>query len=297
MVDKKLTLKVKEDVPFHSFCRRDEDSKNKLYNILKEDYIAYDNKDYISSFYKREFLEEVWNIDSLNIKSYKNIYYKIEEAEKKAKNLVVIFSSMPDGKNYNVSDINSRMFTKNFFKIKESLNKKTMILRIADINLVVGSFYKNTSNFNDYEQKIQNLIKKIAKDYNIESKRIVLIGGSKGATGALIHGKTLGLKTIISDPILNFSKYINSNNDVAMIKEEFEDIDLIKELNEMKNDKKNIEVFCSERVKETYEEIIKLENVTIINNRNTKINTHPEVTKYSYKKIKKRINKHFRKIF
>ncbi len=297
MVDKKLVLKTKENVPFHSFCRRDLNSKDKLYKILKEDYIAYDNKDFTSYFYKRKYITDVWDIDSLNIKSYNNIYYKIEDSKKKARNLVVIFSSMPDGENYNDSDIDKRMFTKNFFKLKDSLNSKTMILRIADINLLVGSFYKNTSNFKDYEECIQSLIIKIADDYNIRRKNIILLGGSKGATGALIHGKTLGLRTIASDPILNLPEYIESDKDVAMLKEEFFNIDLIKELNNIKNDKKNIEVFCSKRVTKTYGEIIKLEDVTIINNSNKKIKTHPDVTKYSYKKIKRRIKKYSRKIF
>ncbi len=297
MEGKILIKKTKEDIAFHYFCRKNNDAKEELYEILKNDYIAYKNENNESFFSKRENLKEIWDIKKLGIKNFNDIYYKIEESKKKAKKLVIIFNSMPDGPRYAMSDIDQRMFTKNFYKIKRSLTRDTMVLRIADINLIVGSFYKSTSNFKDYEEKIQDLINEIITNYKIKREKVVLIGGSKGATGALIHGKALNLKVIASDPILNMKKYINSSNDVAMLKEEFFDLDLISELNSIKNERKNIQIFCSENVKETYEEILKLENVNIINNKNPKIKNHPDVTTLSYSKIKQKVRKATRKNF
>ncbi|GFH42957.1 hypothetical protein Hs30E_15080 [Lactococcus hodotermopsidis] len=95
----------------------------------------------------------------------------------------------------------------NFQSLGKQIVANTYILRIADVNLVSGSFYADTETFPDYTQKVQKLIQKIRETYNVSHDRTLMSGSSRGATGAIIHGALGGYETLAVDPILNV-KYV-----------------------------------------------------------------------------------------
>ena len=89
-----------------------------------------------------------------------------------------------------------------------SIAKNTYILRIADTNLISGSYYQNTSNFPNYEEIIQKLIKKIASENNISPRNIITYGNSRGATGALYHGLLGNYKVVAADPVIDRKAWV-----------------------------------------------------------------------------------------
>ena len=91
----------------------------------------------------------------------------------------------------------------------------TSILRIADTNLISGSFFQNTKNFPDYENKVQTLIKFIAKKNHISQNHIFLIGESRGAVGALLHGLLGNYPTVALDPLLDHSIFFEEFKDAC----------------------------------------------------------------------------------
>lgn len=120
--------------------------------------------------------------------------------------LVVVFSSMSlphDGAGL------SRYFEQNFSSINRHLGSGAVVLRIADLDGVVGGFYSPTSLVPDRIEMVQSLIRRIARERSIPSGRVVLYGGSKGGTGALLHGlfSSDGWKCIAVDPVVDDNYY------------------------------------------------------------------------------------------
>lgn len=118
--------------------------------------------------------------------------------------LVVVF---PGAGTILDSDACSRMYGRSRFGpmslLSKSIIKNTYILRIADTNLISGSYYTNTENYPDYESEIQELILDIRDRYSVKHENVLLWGESRGAIGALIHGILGSYKTLSIDPIVN----------------------------------------------------------------------------------------------
>jgi hypothetical protein len=92
----------------------------------------------------------------------------------------------------------------------------TFVLKIADSNLMSGSFFQNTENFPDYEDKIQELIKVVAEENNVTPDHILLYGDSRGGTGALIHSLIGHYHSVIVDPILNRLVFSDGEDDDSL---------------------------------------------------------------------------------
>lgn len=123
-----------------------------------------------------------------------------------AKSLIVIFSSMAllhDGSGLN------RYFEQNFSSISRHVGSGVVILRIADIDGVVGGFYSPTRFVPDRVERVQSLIREISRRYRLDSERVVLYGGSKGGTGALLHALRSSdrWKCVAVDPVVDDSYY------------------------------------------------------------------------------------------
>ncbi|GAB2025900.1 hypothetical protein OfM1_19720 [Lactovum odontotermitis] len=101
----------------------------------------------------------------------------------------------------------------NYRSLQKFLLKNTILLRIADSNLISGSYYQNTENFPDYELKIQELIKKVAFDNEVPLSNIVCYGTSKGGVGALIHGLTGNYPIVTFDPMINREEYMANGDE------------------------------------------------------------------------------------
>jgi len=144
-----------------------------------------------------------------------------------------------------------------FDSLSDSIAKNTYILRIADTNLISGSYYFNTNNFPDYEEKLQNLVKKISADLKVSNENIVFYGGSRGGTGALYHGLLGGYKALAVDPIINRLSLVEEHDFQFMfdfIPESFTD-KYDKAIKNFKGPKENIKILCSSNVPATFQYI------------------------------------------
>lgn len=94
-------------------------------DLLKQDYILYFHQKTISKFYKREYVGELFQRKDL-IK-FNHLFYTLDAPEGRKVNeevprkLLVIFTCMPNAKEYDSSLIPKRMFPKFFDGIEKSL--------------------------------------------------------------------------------------------------------------------------------------------------------------------------------
>lgn len=191
-----------------------------LVNLLNElagmDYILYRGTKKSAWFIRRRLY------DSRSLKRFKDVFYQLNIPEKKRitnkrNKLVVFFLSLPPVDGLISNDPQDRSFTEMFLNIQRSLVKDTFVLRIADLNLVRGSFYANSVNFQDYEQQIQSLIRKIMTENDITVDNVVTYGVSRGGVGALIHGAWLNSRIVAVDPIINDEYYVKYKQDVHYV--------------------------------------------------------------------------------
>lgn len=188
-----------------------------LLNYLAgKDYILYHGTKKTAWFIKRSLY------DTRSLKRYKNVFYQLDLPEnkrisQKSNKLLVFFLSLPPVEGLISNNPQDRAFTKMFVDIQRSLVKDTFVLRIADLNLVRGSFYVNSVNFPDYEQQIQCLIRDVMNDHKIDIDNVVTYGVSRGGVGALIHGTLLNSKIVAVDPIINDEYYFKTKQDVHYV--------------------------------------------------------------------------------
>lgn len=174
----------------------------KYYEFLKN--LALDNKSIVGYRDHKYTVQKNTEID-LGMEKYKNIHYNIElpiENEQYLSNKLIVFF-MPADRMIS-TQAKLRMFGNSPWEsLASSIAKNTYILRIADSNLISGSYYQNTINFPNYETSIQQLIQNTAYKYNISSGNIVMYGNSRGGTGALYHGLLGNYKVVAIDPVID----------------------------------------------------------------------------------------------
>ncbi|MCW9698296.1 MULTISPECIES: XcbB/CpsF family capsular polysaccharide biosynthesis protein [unclassified Avibacterium] len=208
---------------FLAVGRKNNEAKKLISQLSNHRFYLVGHKNGISLF--KKFVEPnsfLANFKDKNVKVWNDTFYTLEEPEEKdisGNRLLVVFSSIADLP-FNAS-IKRRMFFTNFDSVAKYIPKNTYILRIADIGGVLGSFYLNSNADMQFEEKVQNLIRKIQLDYSIIDDFTVLYGTSKGATGALYHGITMGLKSLVVDPIISDEFYINKFNDLHFVRNVF----------------------------------------------------------------------------
>lgn len=191
-------------------------------NVDSTDYkqildLALSNKT-ISKYSDGTWYSDEWeNLDLVDFLKSGRLQYSIEEPVDTLKftdnHLVVVF---PGAGTILDSDVSSRIYGKSKFSsmsiLSKSVIKNTYILRIADSNLISGSYFWNTQNYPTYEEDIQQLILKIRDHYAISHENTLLWGESRGAVGALIHGLLGGYKTVSVDPIVNRKFFIDEDD-------------------------------------------------------------------------------------
>lgn len=145
--------------------------------------------------------------------------------------LIVIF---PGAGTILDNEVCHRMFGSSKFSpmslMSKSVGKNTYILRIADTNLISGSYFWSTVNYPDYELEVQQLIDEIRDLYGVKHMDTVLWGESRGAVGALIHGFLGGYKTLSVDPIVN--RYFFVDEDDYHYQFDLTPVDFVPKLNE-----------------------------------------------------------------
>lgn len=183
--------------------------------LAQNGFYAYVQRGTITSFVHESRIDGLWNPlkDGTYRRTNDGTVYKLEEPllAPERPRLLVLFSSMPP--DLFTSSL-SRYFTTNFNSIAKFSNKETYILRIADLGGVIGNFYLDTLTRPNNTHNIGVLIRAVMAQHGIDSSDVVLLGSSKGGTGALYHGVSLGLKFVAVDPILSDAHYWENHNDI-----------------------------------------------------------------------------------
>jgi hypothetical protein len=104
-----------------------------------------------------------------------------------------------------------------FDSLSKSIAKNTYILRIADVNLISGSYYLPTHHYPDYDTEILRLIAKICEQYDISKDRVICLGTSRGGTAALYYAAKGGYSAVVGDPIISFEQMKVTNQDAGLI--------------------------------------------------------------------------------
>lgn len=219
--------KINQDVVFLNtdnprndlkILKKDSHVRKIALTLAANDYILHGNKGSMIRFVKRKEFKT-------RFPKYKDVHYRVippKEEKKYWENrlLVRMFSYSLHNKTSTIE----RNFPEDFSTLKDSIVKNTYILEIGDINLIAGSFYTDTKNYPDYEEQLQDLIKFISKKYHINHNNIVLYGGSRGATGAILHAALGNYKFIVADPVIDSTPwYLDSDGHLV---EGVRDIDL-----------------------------------------------------------------------
>ncbi|MCG7338501.1 XcbB/CpsF family capsular polysaccharide biosynthesis protein [Staphylococcus sp. ACRSN] len=252
--------------------------------MLKQDYVLYFHEQTVSKFYKRQYVEELFQRKDLI--RHNDIFYTLDYPRDKKLNrfesvkLLVLFTCMPNAENYDSSLIPKRMFPKFFDGIERSLVKNVYTMRIMDLNASHGSHYINTINNMSYESDIVSAIRKVQNELNIPDNHTVLYGASKGGTGALYYSAKMNLKSLAVDPIISAEEYnLKDEHFLKHIRKE----DLTNEINHNLNINSTREkyIISSENVEFNYSKAnaISGENLQLINKKDEYITSHPEVSK------------------
>ncbi|WP_257607528.1 XcbB/CpsF family capsular polysaccharide biosynthesis protein [Weissella sagaensis] len=288
------TPKVKQNIL--QFSRKDKLARSLLEFLVSKDFTLVNFINQTNVFSKREFLSKYIpdSVLGLSVLNFDGVFYTVEEKIKKDNNapnrLLVIFSSMPGSNEYYSSKFEERAFVKHFPTIQKLVVPNTNILRIVDSNLVYGSHYINSNNFNNYEDNIQKVILKVSKELNVNENNIVLYGTSKGATGALVHSLIGNYKSVTVDPILNAQEYNDDMNNIHYIKNDRIQ-NLIPKINELiksgPKTKKHV-LIRSPQVQFNYkisEQIINNDCIRFYDQNDSNIKSHAEIGKNSVSEI------------
>ena len=206
----------------YGLARSNSDVKDFVTQLSNYGYYLVAHDDGISTFYSysnKELYDGIFNKD--NFFRYKDIYYSLEYPLNniKPQRIIVVFSSVADFP-YN-SNIIRRCFFENFKNINKYIPYDTLVVRVADIGGVVGSFYMNNNFDLNFEDKIQEFLQWLYINFNIEKDNVVLYGVSKGGTGALLHGLLGEYKFISVDPIVSDDYHESKYNDSHFTKNTF----------------------------------------------------------------------------
>lgn len=187
-----------------SVARSDAKVRTIVSDLASCGYFLYYSADGESRFVHRDRMPSLWSpvIDGAISVSDQGVYYTFEtkESMQSISRLVVVFSGVA-----NTPSMSSlyRYFEPNYRHLNGLTSADTGVLRIADVGGVVGAFYGATLDKPDNRLSISDLVKSFISRYNIDSDKVCLVGSSKGATGALVHGLGLRLPFVAVDPILS----------------------------------------------------------------------------------------------
>lgn len=188
-------------------AQRDEIAFRVLLTLAKNGYIIYRAPAVGTSLVHRLALREVWK--PLREGEYQQTadgtVYKFTGSRHSGSptSLVVVFSSVAKNR---FTQYVERHIGSPFSSLERSVSGHTAVLRIADMDGVVGAYYLPTTRDPQSAQHIQNLIGHVAENMGLSADQIVTYGVSKGGTGALYHGLLLKSHTVAVDPIVTLNR-------------------------------------------------------------------------------------------
>lgn len=222
----RLRINLHSEQNMLQLAMKNKSVREALIQVTKHDFILGEHKEGVSYFGKRN----TFKFYDKNILKYEGVFYKLQEPIEqrflKQKRLLVIFSHFSGDFSAYAS---KRMAFDIWPDVQKYIVKDTYVLRIMDFNLTHGSWYLNTENFVDFEERIQSLIYFIIDKYCINMDEVCLYGSSKGGVGAFIHSLLGDFNSVVVDPILDDQRYLEEN-DIHFLKD-LREIDLVPKCN------------------------------------------------------------------
>lgn len=192
----------------------DESVKELLTSLTLEGFYPYVKRDNVTSFVHERRLSQLWKplLDGNYSQDENGIVYHFEAAIQKSARprLLVIFSSMPP---YIFTSSLNRYMTFNYQSMAKFSNKETSVLRIADFGGMLGNFYMDTKVHPKNSSNIMALIRRMMVELGVDNRDVVLLGSSKGGTGAVHYGLKMRLPYVAVDPVLSEHHYWEKFND------------------------------------------------------------------------------------
>ncbi|MFV0499618.1 MAG: XcbB/CpsF family capsular polysaccharide biosynthesis protein [Bacilli bacterium] len=274
-------LKLKSSENIFIQMKQDNDLRNRYLHLLDNDYIYYYNKDNIHRFIKRTELDKVWIKvkDGEIIRSSTGIYYAQSGCLENPKQILFIFNGVAVVESYTSSSISSRYIVTNFSTISKYIAEETLVIHIYDVNMHLGSFYRNTVNYPTYEKDVDSFLIAMISKHHIDKSNVCFYGVSKGASGSTYYGIRHNINFVVVDPILELVNadinrhkllYLDNINPVV--------VDLTKE--EIKEYTGNGTFVLSEKVRKNYDNVTSKFanfNFTFYNSKSTKIKSHGDI--------------------
>ncbi len=256
----------------------------KFLELLENDYIPCRRHNSHLLFYKRKHVGNILKKAGLN--SCNGIYYEIlKEHNSKSGKLIFIFTSVPPVEDISKHSLVKRSIVSNYKSLPLNVGDDVTIIRICDVNTLMGSFFLNTKNNKDYETKIKEALLILMDKYNSSSKKTIFMGTSKGGTGALYYGSMFGGHIIVNDPIIDIGEYISKRRNLVYFNDEIE-LNLTKRINDQISETNpNVFVYCTPRCEWTYKNIINLKNVKLYELDNVDVSEHAQIAAYTTRKI------------
>lgn len=193
-----------------SIALRDHVAKTLLVHLTNLGFYIYYNVDNETRLIRRDRIRHHWPAVKSGEISMSNdgVPYIYEPAVNgSTERLVVVFSPINSTPRF------KRYFRPSFGSLQKFVPPGTGILRIGDIGGVKGAFYLDTVDIPDNVERISRLISKFVSKFSIVRSKVVLYGASKGGTGSLYYGLSLGYKFVAVDPILSDEWYERELND------------------------------------------------------------------------------------
>lgn len=193
-------------------ARQNSNIRAMITKLIKNDYVLTDGIANEFTFIKRAaYLTKLASNLSAGQFLENDIFWS-EQVIGKPKNMLVIFSSLPTNDKYFSSDFLERAFTQNNPQIYKFIKDDVVIVRIADLNAIYGSYYTNTVNYPNYENNIAKALESIQNKYHLTNNNVTLYGSSKGGYGALLSSLNSGYNAILMDPIVSMKVYNKNLN-------------------------------------------------------------------------------------
>lgn len=158
-----------------------------------------------------------------HLKKMNNIWYSEEiptgkqSSGSNKKKILFMFMPLPGKEGMLSPNMERRALPHMFGSLNKSLVKDTHIIRIADLNLMRGSFYVDTDNYPTFETDLKNFINTQIEEKGSQTKS-VLYGASRGGVGALLYSTYLNIKAVAVDPVIDETPYIEEQHDFHLVK-------------------------------------------------------------------------------
>lgn len=186
-----------------------------VYRLAEAGFGAYWSDGSVTRFVRFTHVPEFWQPvqDGTYEVAPSGLIYNVQGGETDdggPQALIVVFSSM--GGPYNKASL-TRYFEWNFKSLSKHVPDRVAVLRIADLDGVVGGFYLPTCNYPRRDDDVADLIRSVAGRLGVGDDAVVLYGASKGATGALSQALKTGFRAVVVDPIVDDRLYVERFDD------------------------------------------------------------------------------------